>query len=431
MKKNPALWQKPYSKPIISTGNPSDWYIFFSFNHNGNLHKFKHRKGINRYQDLKERKKEAEALRDATEAKLQLGWNPVVDPGFKARNVLKTEAYSEMNFCEAIDFALQKKKPDIAKKTFQDYKNVLEIIKEKAIELGFSLIQIRSFTRLHMLELLTRLFEDRKMSNHRFNIFLGVIRSMFSTLESWTICEYNPASKIANKPIAESNFYESYSQEEKELISKKLCKEHFQLFVFMLFVYYTGIRPKELLRLKVNCVDLQKKLITIIPNLEEENSKTKFIRHVAIPNALCPFIEEIDIKKIPGEFYLFGSPFKPGQGNRGGGSNQGGISGAMRKDFLTPSANKASRDTVGRLWKKLIKDKKTGLGINKCLYAAKHTGADDKILAGISIDSLRNQYGHRSKQMTEHYTKKISEIYQSEIRSNSPQFTGGKFLKIA
>lgn len=66
---------------------------------------------------------------------------------------------------------------------------------------------------------------------------------------------------------------------------------------------------------------------------------------------------------------------------------------------------------------------KTGLGINKHLYALKHTGADDKILAGIELDALRELYGHTSKLMTERYARKVKDIYRAQIVQKSPSFT--------
>jgi len=45
------------------------------------------------------------------------------------------------------------------------------------------------------------------------------------------------------------------------------------------------------------------------------------------------------------------------------------------------------------------------LGIEKHQYALKHTGADDKILAGVPLEALRDLYGHSSKLMTEKYAR--------------------------
>lgn len=100
---------------------------------------------------------------------------------------------------------------------------------------------------------------------------------MFTTLEIWLAVEYNPATKIAELKVAESNKYAAYTPEEKDVIADHLCRKHYSYFVFVQFLYHTGIRPKEALALRIRDIDLKRQLITIVPNLEEENSKTTTI----------------------------------------------------------------------------------------------------------------------------------------------------------
>jgi len=56
------------------------------------------------------------------------------------------------------------------------------------------------------------------------------------------------------------------------------------------------------------------------------------------------------------------------------------------------------------------------------MYGLKHKGGDDKLLAGISLDALRELYGHSSKQMTERYVTKLFQIHSEEILDKSPEF---------
>lgn len=420
--------QKNYTTPVVCSANPSDWYINLRFFHAGKWHQRRFRKQLNRIADKKERKRQFDVLCELLTEWLAAGWNPILDPEFKERNIIKPTGLARMTFNEAMSFALEKKRADIAKKSYIDYHNILEITKDAAVDSGISNMPIILVERVHIMDLLERLFNDRKMSNHRYNSYLGAIRSMFSTLESWNVCKYNPAFKIKEKPVAESNKYKTYTDAEKIKIADFLAARHPRLLVFIQTIYHTGIRPKELLLLQVKDIDLTKQIITISPDLERENSKTKNIRRAPISNFLLPFISAMNLSNYPANFYVFGSPFEPGKGNGGSGSQKGGISGAMRTDFLRPSPFHAKRDTVTRLWKTLIKDE---LGIDKYMYAGKHTGADDKILAGIDLDTLRNLYGHTSKYMTSTYAKAIQEVFNSEIREKSPAFTGAKVIKIA
>jgi site-specific recombinase XerD len=52
----------------------------------------------------------------------------------------------------------------------------------------------------------------------------------------------------------------------------------------------------------------------------------------------------------------------------------------------------------------------------------KHTGATDKILAGIELDALQSMYGHSSKFMTMKYVNGIKDIHNDKIRKLSPNF---------
>ncbi len=64
----------------------------------------------------------------------------------------------------------------------------------------------------------------------------------------------------------------------------------------------------------------------------------------------------------------------------------------------------------------------SGPEIPKHLYALKHTGATDKILAGIDLDSLQSLYGHSSKLMTMKYVNTIKQIHFDKINELSPDF---------
>lgn len=419
--------RESFTHPVVSSANPNDWYIYFEFCHNGKWHSFKKREGINRIKNIKHRRKEAEMLAEARLIWLQSGWNPILDPKFQLRNVSTEEGLKGMPLNKALDFALTKK--DLAEKSKLDYRNQLEYVKTTAQKLGIGILPVSKVTRLHVLEILSRLKEERKLSNHGYNKYRDTIRSLFTTLETWLAVEYNPATKIDTLRTTESNKYASLDKEEKQAITELLYKHHYRFFVYIQVLYHTGIRPKEILALRIKDINLKKQVITIVPDLARENSKTKSLRLVPISDQLLPFLAELELHAYPEDYYVFGSPFAAGMGNRGAGSEKWtqkdgkkktGVQGARRSDYFMPSSGQIKRDTVTKLWKDIIID---GLGINKHLYALKHTGADDKILAGIDLDALRDLYGHRSKYMTETYAKKVKEVYSTQIRAKSPAFT--------
>lgn len=419
--------ETPYTVPVLCTTNPKEWFVYFKFFHAGKWYERKLREGINRIKEKKQRRIEAEGLCEARHQWLKWGWNPIIDPDYKLRKVATKAGVASMGFNDAMDFAVSKKK--LAKKSKQDYSNILKHLKEIATTYGFAAIEIAQFEPFHVLELMDRISLERKLSNNSYNKYLDVMRSMFTVLKRRQVVKYNPASDLEHFKVAESNKFVSLTPDEKEKITKELFTKHYRFFVYIQTLYHTGIRPKEILALRISDVDLKKQLITIAPDVEEENSKTMNVRHVAISNQLLPFLRELELHKHPDIFFVFGSPFGPG-GNRGsvalygvptrGTGKKTGVSGAMRPDYFQPSQFHIKRDTVTKLWKRIVVD---GLKINKHLYALKHTGADDKILAGIDLDALRELYGHSSKLMTETYAKKIREVNRKQIIEHAPAFS--------
>ncbi|HEX8316423.1 MAG TPA: hypothetical protein VF609_15580 [Flavisolibacter sp.] len=95
-----------YTEPQLSTqGN--DWFVWFRFYHNGKWQLRKCREGINRLADKKERKRYGEALAEARFIWLQAGWNPIIDPNYRLRNVKGTTEKQEMSLNEALTYGLE------------------------------------------------------------------------------------------------------------------------------------------------------------------------------------------------------------------------------------------------------------------------------------------------------------------------------------
>jgi hypothetical protein len=128
---------------------------------------------------------------------------------------------------------------------------------------------------------------------------------------------------------------------------------------------------------------------------------------VPISKALMPFLRELHLQDYADECYVFGSPYK-----------KGSKVDSTHQEYFKPSM-KVKLDTVTKFWKRIVKIK---LGIVKYLHAAKHTGADAKILAGMDLDTLRELYGYSSKLMTEKYPREVKKIRFNEIIEKSPGF---------
>jgi integrase len=338
---------------------------------------------------------------------LKRGWSP-----FESTLVNKL---ANMSFTEALDFALSK--CSVAKKTKSCYSTAVKFAKAAAEKLDIELEPIRQITRQHIKLILERAHKSNKWTNLSYNKYLGYLKAVLNQLIEWEVIEHNPAGKIKTLPVAETQKYIPYTDDEKKRIQEYIFLYHYRYWVVLMVTFHTGIRPKEVLALRIKDVDLNRALITIIPDLEEENSKTKKIRKVPVNNHLLSFLRELQLQNYPSDYYIFGSPYPAGQGNRG--SAKGQLTGAMHPDYFKPSTTRIKRDTITKLWKKIVIDH---LGIEKYQYAMKHTGANDKIMAGMDLSVLQELYGHSSKLMTMKYASAVKDVYRSEIIEKSPEF---------
>lgn len=408
--------KKKYTKPVIYK-NGNDWFVYFEYFNEatGKYQPFKKREGLNRIKNLQEKESEFKALRKAREEWLKSGWNPITNSFNSDKEPDEStniDLLRAMTLNKALDYSLAQ--CSVSKATYRGYAGIIRFFQKAANELGIGNLPIQDIKRHYIRSVIRKIKADRKWSNKAYNKSLGYLSAVFTPLVEAEIIEYNPASDIKRLPTVETVKYEPLTEDEKRKILQYLYFNHYRYLAYLMVIYHTGIRCKEVLLLKIKDVDLRSRTIKIIPDLDEENSKVKRIRYVPINDHLLPFFREMRLSELPSHYYVFGSPW-----NRTSGGNLETGKGSMNVNYLKPSPYKVKRDSVTRLWKKIVRDK---LKINKYQYAMKHTGADDKILAGVTLDALKELYGHSSKLMTEKYARKVKEVYRKEITEKSPSF---------
>jgi integrase len=365
------------------------WFVYFRYNKV--LFRFKY--GINYIDNYKKREIEANLLRDALHQKLKEGWNPQIP------DVISQQ--SDLSLINALDFAIEKKTPNIGTKTLSGYNGTIKFVKAAVKAIDMDHLPIVDTKRAHIKLIMEKAKDQRKWTNNAYNKHLNHLKAILSELIQWDIIETNPAHKINNLEVAESEANIPASPEDVEKIKQELETNHPDFYNFIVTIFHTGIRPEEITKMSIGMIDLKNSEIILPAKI----TKTKKKRIVPINKHLMSFYSNMDLKMYPKEFYLFGSFREPGKGNIG-----------KFKDFI-PGPTKMNRDTATRRWEKIVKK---GLGIDMNMYAMKHLGADRKILAGLEIDSLRELYGHTSYLMTEKYAKVVKEVHRKNILENSP-----------
>ena len=367
------------------------WFVFFRYS--GKLFRYKY--GINYITNLKKREAEANIICDALLQKLKEGWNPNIP------DVVNN--FSSLTFSEALDFAIEKKTPNLGSKTLCDYKSTVKFIKEALKATNMTKLLVADTKRIHIKLIIEKTKEQRKWSNKSFNKNLGYLKAILSELMQWDIIENNPAHGIKSLKVGEITAFTPATDEEVKLIKEKILAEFPSFYVYIISIFHTGIRPEELLHIKLKMIDLKKSQIILPPEI----TKTDIERIVPLNPFLKNYFEEMKLSDYPDEYFVFGS--KREFTNRG-----------LKKDLdFIPGPRRLNRDCASKLWRKLIID---GLKINVNMYSLKHLGANKKILAGVELDALRELYGHTSKMMTLRYAKVVKEVNRNQIMEKSPDF---------
>ena len=367
------------------------WFVFFRYS--GKLFRYKY--GINYITNLKKREAEANIICDALLQKLKEGWNPNVP------DVVNN--FSSLTFSEALDFAIEKKTPNLGIKTLCGYKSTVKFIKEALKATNMTKLLVADTKRIHIKLIIEKTKEQRKWSNKSFNKNLGYLKAILSELMQWDIIENNPAHGIKSLKVGEITAFTPATDEEVKLIKEKILAEFPSFYVYIISIFHTGIRPEELLHIKLKMINLQKSQIVLPPEI----TKTDIERIVPLNPFLKNYFEEMTLSDYPDEYFVFGS--KREFTNRG-----------LKKDLdFIPGPRRLNRDCASKLWRKLIID---GLKINVNMYSLKHLGANKKILAGVELDALRELYGHTSKMMTLRYAKVVKEVNRNQIMEKSPDF---------
>lgn len=306
------------------------WFVYFDITDHltGITVRKQYRQGINYYSDKKNRYQAGQELVKFWKEKLKKGWTPFGNDDFSKLN--------RMTFSEALDFAIDK--CHVARKTKSCYKGTAGFFKKAAVHFHLDKAHVACIERRHILLMLDKIRDERNWSNHACNKHVGYLSGIFKRLVKYEVIKYNPCHGISDLPVTETEKYKPITTEEKRTIKDYLIRVHPNYFTYLMVIYYTGIRPKEVLALRVKDVNLELGFIRIVPDLSEENSKTKTIRMVPINKNLSNLLT-MHLQGANSMDFVFGSPATPGRGNTG-------LKGAMESCYFSPSKVMIKRDTV-------------------------------------------------------------------------------------
>ncbi len=385
--------QTKYTIPKLSKTTKL-WYVHFRYEGK----QFRYKLHYNKIEDLKERQMSFESLCRVILEDLKKGWNPNI----------KSIAAPKKDFTliEALKFALEKKKPNISTKTYSGYNGSVNFLETAITKIGLSGLNITDTKRMHVKLIMEKAKELNTWSNKAHNKHLNHFKAILSELLQWDILEDSPAYKVLNLKVSAPDANHPASKTDMQRIRKELETNHRNFYIFCITIFFTGIRPEEILKIKLSMVNLKDSEIVLPPEITKTNKK----RVVPISPFLLPYYESLNFENLPKDYYLFGSFKVPQIGNRGG--NQ------FLPDFI-PAPTHINRDTATRRWEAIVKKK---LLIDANLYSMKKAGANALILAGVSVNAIKDLFGHSSEVTTQIYITNLKEINRKEILEKGTDF---------
>ena len=246
--------------------------------------------------------------------------------------------------------------------------------------------EIRDITRKHIIDFMTYLSNDLKLSRSTIKDYKQAVCNYFNYEIDNNRIEVNPVVRMPQLGQIVDNAAVPFTDDEKLLLKNAIKESDPQLWLACQIQYYCAIRPGIELRLmRIKWIDFDKKQIRV-PNIEAKNNQTEIVE---IPDILYnELINTYKLKDFNSEFYVFGTDKEPGINHYG-------------KNTLRNRFNKF-RDKL-----KISKD--------KVFYSWKHTGAIDLIENGLLPYNLQDHLRHKNFDTTERYLKKRIKFKESKI----------------
>lgn len=371
------------------------WYVYFYVRHpewtptcridiNGNkiekFQRFRVKAQINRIHSVKGRLRAGRILKNAVNDLLQSGWSPFIVSDLSGTKWERTDT--------ALREVIRLKKNTVERRTHQAHISVIGRFIDWLRLHSLAHLPPDLIERKNILDYLNALVEQDKISNNTRNNHLNHIRSMFSYLFTQEVIDRNPATGIKKAPVIYGEKNVPMTDDEIEKVIAFLSNRHTQLLLFAKIMYGCGLRGKEICRLYVNDIDLDRGEILVKGAVSKADKRD----HVVIPEYLIDEIA-VHIENRPNNYPLFSAKWEV-------------------------SKSPLERNRVSELWKKLIKEE---LGVKKDMYSLRHKSSIDMHDSGFEMIEIRDRLRHASVTQTEQYMRSIVARNKEKLRKQMPK----------
>jgi integrase len=297
----------------------------------------------------------------------------------------KEEETLSMDIREAFDFGLKLKAQMVSERTIKDYENKIKNL------LKWLAVSYPNIKTVHALDkkVLTAFLNDIliKTSARNRNNYRTDLSSIMQVLEDNDIISQNIIKKIpVLKSIPLRN--KTYTNDQQEDIFSYLKDQDPLLLLFIKFISYNFLRPKEVCRLTIGDINLKEQ--TLVFKAKNKPLKTKRILSILLDD--FP-----DLSQLDKELFLF-TPNKLG--------------GAWE------ASEDSRRDHFTKRFKNVVKDP-FKLGNNYTMYSFRHTFIT-KLYRSMLETASPFEAKSKLMEITGHSTMKALESYLRSIDAYLP-----------
>lgn len=350
------------------------WRIYW-YNRNpqtGQLQRITKTFDLNRITDKPERRRVAKEYVTMINEALRKGYNYFVDSLY-----MLDDDNGTISITQLIKNMLPVLTAGRKKRTVETYNSYADVFTKWLAAKKYNYIPAHQFKPAKYIE-----FVNYKLAaghgNNNINDYTSFFKSLFKKAVKLAMIDKNPLDAVDMLPIQESTLFEALTAEELARIAPALIAHNPYFYLYTKFTAHEFIRPYHTARLRVRDLQFENGLIAL-NNTTTKNNKVVYKQ--LFPD-MVKLLLQLGYDKVPGHWYLFGKGFLPAEKLHASLSNR-----------------------AAELWRKLVID---GLGINKKMYALKHTGAQYYLTENEHIDTgfLQKHMEHSTLNETEHYISK-------------------------
>ncbi len=336
---------------------------------------------INKYSTVEDR--QSECLRMIAE--IENTGQYITNQGSKIINPNKDELFFSDTIYQFYQ-ALENKKISLRPSTYSKYKGQIRIFEKYLFDARLEHLPLGKMSYDIAKEFLNKIILVNKQCNNTYNSYLTLFSGFYTLFVKQKKVLYNPFEDF--KRLSKNSVPSPYFS--KELVTKikaQALDTDLQLWLFIQFIYYCFIRPKELRFLQLKHIQFDSQQILIPAHI----SKNKKSQYVAIPTVL---FEQIKCwYNRDKEYYLFGSAAVPG-------------------------CYQVNENSMKLRHRKILDSLQ--ISSEYKLYGWKHTGAVNFTRAGGNLKDLQMQLRHHSLDQVNQYMQSMTAIESEFIKNGFP-----------